>query len=300
MKPALDWYHFDGMSVRLRYLAHDLEVPPGEFVIGRSPECQLSLDDALVSRRHAILVVHPDAVFIEDLGSRNGVLLNGKKISGPSRVNDSDQITVGSQVMTLIGVPGPEPAPRESVNAPRDRKSTHNADVITLSGSENEELNAATAEAHAAVLPSESPDKRISSLALIGGLAEKALAMGRAEEAERILSRSLREVLIKARGGDEVRPELAERAAHYASRLATATSRGLWVDYIFELYALLGALLPAKLVDELYTVMRKVKSVDKALIASYTDKLRKNDHLGPSERFIRQRIEGLERLGAMK
>jgi hypothetical protein len=94
--------------------------------------------------------------------------------------------------------------------------------------------------------------------------------------------------------------ELAERAAFYAARLATATSRGLWVDYIFELYGLLGALLPAKLVDELYTVMRKVKSVDKALIANYVSALRKNDHLGPSERFIRQRIEGLERLGAMK
>ncbi len=287
------------MSVRLRYLAHDLEVPPGEFVIGRSPECQLSLDDALVSRRHAILVVHPDAVFIEDLGSRNGVLVNGKRISGPSRVTDSDQITVGSQVMTLIGVPGEASSQREAT-APRDRKSTHGGDVITLTGAENEELVAATAESHSHVVPSENPDKRISSLALIGGLAEKALAMGRADDAERILSRSLREVLIKARAGEEVRPELAERAAFYAARLAQATSRGLWVDYIFELYGLLAALLPAKLVDELHTVMRKVKSVDKALIAAYTDKLRKNDHLGPSERFIRQRIEGLERLGAMK
>lgn len=287
------------MSVRLRYLAHDLEVPPGEFVIGRSPECQLSLDDALVSRRHAILVVNADGVYIEDLGSRNGVLLNGKRISGPSRVGDGDHITVGSQVMTLIGVPGEGLAPRDPAAVPRDRKSTHNADVITLSGADDE-LTSATAEAHAAVVPADNPDKRISSLALIGGLAEKALVMGRADEAERILSRSLREVLLKARAGGEVRSELAERAAYYACRLATSTGRGLWVDYIFELYGLLGALLPAKLVDELYTVLRKVKSVDMALITSYTDKLRKNDHLGPSERFIRQRIEGLERLGAMK
>jgi hypothetical protein len=172
--------------------------------------------------------------------------------------------------------------------------------VITLTGAENEELNASTAESQSYVAPADNPDKRISSLALIGGLAEKALAMGRADEAERILSRSLREVLVKARAGGEIRSELAERATHYAARLAQATGRGLWVDYIFELYGLLGAMLPAKLVDELYTVMRKVKSVDKALIASYTDKLRQNDHLGPSERFIRQRIEGLERLGAMK
>ena len=287
------------MPVRLRYLVHDLEVPPGEFVIGRSPDCQLSLDDPLVSRRHAILVVQNEGVFVEDLSSRNGVLVNSKRISGPTRLSDGDQLQVGSQVMQLLGVPGPDSSSRDSLT-PAQRRSTHNADIITLTGADNEELAAATAESQIQLAPPESPDKRISSLALIGGLAEKALAMGRADEAERILTRSLRDVMVKARSREEVRPELAEKAAYYASRLATATTRGLWVDYIFELYGHMGTLLPAKLVDELFTVMRKVKSVDKALIASYTEKLRKNDSLGPSERFIRQRIEGLERLGAMK
>lgn len=287
------------MSVRLRYLAHDLEVPPGEFVIGRSPDCQLSLDDGLVSRRHAILVVHPDAVFIEDLASRNGVLVNGRRIAGTTRVSDGDEITVGSQIMTLVGVPTPDSTRRDVAPKSR-RKDAQGNEVITLTGAENEELVAATAEHTATTLPAENPDKRVSSLALIGGLADKYLAMNRADDAEKILGRSLREVLLKARAHEDVRPELAERSAHYASRLAQATGRGLWVDYIFELYGLLGSLLPARLVDELYTVMRKVKQVDKALIASYTERLRKNDHLGPSERFIRQRIEGLERLGAMK
>jgi hypothetical protein len=287
------------MPVRLRYLAHDLEVPPGEFVIGRSPECQLSLDDALVSRRHAILVVHPDAVFIEDLGSRNGVLVNGRRIQNPTRLADGDQITVGSQVMTLVGVPGPEPAARDAAVAP-NRRVTQSTEVITLTGAENEDLVAATQENQAYTTPAESPDKRVSSLALIGSLAEKALAMGRADEAERILTRSLREVLIKARAHEEIRGELAEKAAFYAARLAGSNARGLWVDYIFELYGLLGTLLPAKLVDELYNVMRKVKSIDRALLAGYIDKLKKNDHLGPGERFIRQRIEGLQSLPPMK
>jgi hypothetical protein len=201
--------------------------------------------------------------------------------------------------MTLAGVPTPDSARRDVTPRSR-RKDAQGNDVITLTGAENEELVAATAEHNVTQPPAEHPDKRVSSLALIGGLADKYLAMNRADDAEKVLGRSLREVLLKARGQEEVRAELAERAAHYASRLAQATGRGLWVDYIFELYGLLGSLLPARLVDELYTVMRKVKQVDKALIASYTERLRKNDHLGPSERFIRQRIEGLERLGAMK
>ncbi|MEZ4297398.1 MAG: FHA domain-containing protein [Polyangiaceae bacterium] len=285
------------MPVRLRYLVHDLEVPPGEFLIGRSPDCQLSLDDPLVSRRHAVLVVQAEAVFIEDLNSRNGVLANGKRINGPTRVNDGDQLQVGSQIMTLVGVPGADTGGRDAA-AVTNRKPGHNADVITLTGGDSggDELAAATAEAQIPLPPPDSPDKRISSLALIGGLAEKALAMGRADEAERILTRALRDVLVKARAREEVRPDLAERAAHYASRLASATGRGLWVDFIFELYSHLGAVVPAKLVDDLFTVMRKVRAVDKALIAGYIDKLRKIDHLGPGEQFIRKRIEGLERL----
>ena len=68
------------MRFRLRYMNHDLELNEGEFVVGRNASCQLSLDDPLVSRRHATFIVHADAVTVEDLGSRNGVSVNGERI----------------------------------------------------------------------------------------------------------------------------------------------------------------------------------------------------------------------------
>src|ERR1700759_267945 len=92
------------MPVRLRYLAHELEVPSGQFVIGRTPDCQLSLDDPLVSRRHALLVVQQNGVFLEDLGSRNGVFVNGSKIDKVLRLKDGDVIKIGGQEMTLHGI----------------------------------------------------------------------------------------------------------------------------------------------------------------------------------------------------
>ena len=64
------------MAYRLRYQAHDIELPLGEFLIGSSAECQLALDDPLVSRKHAAIRVRKEGVTVEDLGSRNGVLLN--------------------------------------------------------------------------------------------------------------------------------------------------------------------------------------------------------------------------------
>ena len=47
------------MKHSLRYNDHDIDLPPGEFVIGRAANCQLSLDDPLVSRNHATLTVTP-------------------------------------------------------------------------------------------------------------------------------------------------------------------------------------------------------------------------------------------------
>src|SRR3954462_14073718 len=89
------------MPFRLRYLAHDLELASGEFVVGRSTDCQLSLDDPLVSRRHAVLRVRRDGVSVQDFGSRNGVLVNGTKIAGERELAAGDKVSIGSQEMVL-------------------------------------------------------------------------------------------------------------------------------------------------------------------------------------------------------
>ncbi len=140
------------------------------------------------------------------------------------------------------------------------------------------------------------PDKRVHGLSLIGGVADKALAMGRADEAERILQRALVDALAKAPHGD-LNPDFTEKAAYYAIRLAAGTGKGAWIDYVFELYTALRTLLPARLVDELYAVVRKVKHTDKSRVRAYTACLREISHgFGPAERFIQQRIEGFERM----
>jgi hypothetical protein len=291
------------MAVRLRYLAHDLEVPVGQFVIGRTPDCQLSLDDPLVSRRHALLTVHGGGVVVEDLGSRNGVEVNGKRIDRPWPMSDGDRIKIGSQEMTLSGVvervPAPPriPAARETRTA--SAQQTQNVTALVTEDmpdlGEDDGSQPTSVFGVVAYAP-ENPDRRVNSLSLVGALAEKALAMGRPEEAERLLQRALLETLAKAEQGGEVDADLAAKAAGYAARLAGATGRGAWVDYIFELYTARRATLPAGLVDELYAVVRKVKHTNKAVFRAYTACLRDlASGFGPAERFVQQRIESLER-----
>lgn len=52
----------------------------GRIVVGRDPSCEISHDDALLSRRHAEFVVERDAITVRDLGSRNGVFVNGARL----------------------------------------------------------------------------------------------------------------------------------------------------------------------------------------------------------------------------
>lgn len=284
-----DWYG-SIMAVRLRYLAHDLEVPIGQFVIGRTSDCQLSLDDPLVSRRHAVLTVEMEGVFIEDLGSRNGVFLNGQRIERRCRVNDGDAIRIGSQEITLYGIGD---VPSNPVSHPRMPQTSTMQDIRIKEILPEDDVQTSVL---ASPFSAGDPDKRVHGLSLIGGVADKALAMGRADEAERILQRALNDVLQKAPHG-QMSPEFIEKAATYAVRLAAGTGKGSWIDYIFDLYMAIRALLPARLVDELYAVVRKVKHTDKGRVRAYTACLREISHgFGPAERFIQQRIEGFERM----
>jgi hypothetical protein len=73
-----------------------LIVPPGGGTIGRSRECEIVLDDAGASRRHA--EIRPDAAgwSLRDLGSTNGVRVNGRAIRGPQPLRPGDRVEIGS------------------------------------------------------------------------------------------------------------------------------------------------------------------------------------------------------------
>ena len=278
------------MAVRLRYLAHDLEVPMGQFLIGRTPECQLSLDDPLVSRRHAIFEITADGVFVQDLGSRNGVFVNDKRAEVRTQLNEGDVIRIGTQDLVLSGV-GEVPSARAPGGRKFDMHSTMQDVRVSELLVDDDPPTSVTPRR-----PTTDPGRRVHGLSLIGGVADKALQLGRADEAERLLQRALQQTMIKAREGN-LPPEHSEKAALYAIRLAAGTTRGSWIDYVFELYTVLRAPLPAHLVDELYAVVRKVKHGDLSVLRGYTACLREiSNEFGPAERFIQQRIEGLERL----
>jgi len=65
-----------------------------ELIIGRSPEADVCIQDRRVSQRHARVVVGPQgAVFVEDLGSTNGIYVNGKKVMRQA-LSDGDKVYI--------------------------------------------------------------------------------------------------------------------------------------------------------------------------------------------------------------
>lgn len=126
------------------------------FVVGRTTGCDLVIDDGKASRRHLRVIVEAGVVEVEDLGSSNGTLLNGKPVTRRV-VRDGDQIQIGKTVLvyregTLPGTAGkgatapaapvfaeeddlfggtaaepkatPSPAPAEGVQRPKPNATT--------------------------------------------------------------------------------------------------------------------------------------------------------------------------------
>ena len=96
------------------YLKDGNEVLPLHFglnSVGRLPDNDVVVRDECVSRRHCAILVHTDLrCELHDVASKNGTLLNGKKIGGPTRLQSGDQITLCNRRLSFHVSETAEPA----------------------------------------------------------------------------------------------------------------------------------------------------------------------------------------------
>src|SRR5580704_4417020 len=135
-----------------------------EAVLGRSPSCDIPLEDHKVSRRHAKIVVQDGEVRISDLGSRNGTVVNGEKIDAEAILLPGDRVQVGDTTALF------EP-PAKASFAARETAEIHSTPVDEL-------------------LPRVGPEGALYSisLSLLGATSEAMVLRQAAEEAARALS----------------------------------------------------------------------------------------------------------------
>ena len=88
------------VSYRLLWKGRDVTLTEGETVLGRGPDSAVWIDDESVSRRHARLRITAGAVRLEDLDSKNGTFVNGRRVEA-AELADKDEIRLGSVSLTL-------------------------------------------------------------------------------------------------------------------------------------------------------------------------------------------------------
>lgn len=85
-----------------------IPLEPGESIIGRDPGASVLIDDSSVSRRHARIIISDEGATLEDLGSKNGTLLQNTKVESVVTLSDGDKLKVGSIALTIRIFPVPE------------------------------------------------------------------------------------------------------------------------------------------------------------------------------------------------
>lgn len=91
----------------LSWDGREIGLVEGENVIGRDEECALRIDSPRVSRRHACIRVRGGGASLEDLGSKNGTFLRGRRLTGTAVLEDGDEIGIGGARLTFRAAYGP-------------------------------------------------------------------------------------------------------------------------------------------------------------------------------------------------
>lgn len=116
-----------GSRFRLIGMGREAALIDGENIVGRGPESVLWLEDDTVSRAHARIRIARESATLEDLSSKNGTFLRGRRIEACEALRDGDEIRVGDVPLRFRahGSPGStESAIQGSGAATADPKTT--------------------------------------------------------------------------------------------------------------------------------------------------------------------------------
>jgi DNA-binding winged helix-turn-helix (wHTH) protein len=94
------------LPFRVTWDGHTISLSEGCNTIGREHDSTICINLASVSRRHARIHVSGEKVTLEDLGSKNGTLVRGRRIQSLSPLADGDEIRVGSARLLFEGGSG--------------------------------------------------------------------------------------------------------------------------------------------------------------------------------------------------
>jgi FHA domain len=299
----------------------ELELGEGSILVGRLPECDVTIDDGLVSRMHARLSVRDESVVVEDLHSTNGIYVNGSRITHSALLREGDRLLIGTSEISLFEArPDARVAPlrlrrQEAPETQTPPPTLPPAGVRTALpttvpararpsfGKLELHLDELAVEATAADGPAASRGSesrslrgrsssvpataRADALDVIGALAERLAGSGNVEEARRVLSSHLKRILQGATAGLTVPEDLCLLASRHALSLARWTGQSSWLDYVVELHLAARRLMHPDTFASFESVALSLGDLDRQLFVYYVDGLRgERGRMSESEREV--------------
>jgi hypothetical protein len=304
----------------------EVELREGSLLAGRLPECDVMIDDGLVSRMHARISVRDDSVVVEDLHSTNGVYVNGMRITHSALLREGDRLLIGTTEISLF-----EARPDARVTPLRVRRERELAKLsspiipaaarvpasTTLPAEPREPFG--KLELHLDELAIETPvddgppssrsadlkalrnrssgvpsTARADALEVIGALADRLASNGNVDEARRVLSSHLKRILQGATAGLTVPEEVCVLAARHSLSLARWTGQSTWIDYVVELHLAARRAMKPETFAMFESVVLSVGDFDRQLFTYYVDGLRgERGLLTAEERQVLERLVAL-------
>ncbi len=289
----------------------ELELREGSLLAGRLPECDVMVDDGLVSRMHARISVREDSVVVEDLHSTNGVYVNGMRITHSALLREGDRLLLGTTEISLfearpdarvtplrarreeakrsvppivstpsVIIPG---SPRVPANTtlPADARESFgklelHLDELAIAATDGGPPSSRSADLKAlrsrsSGVPSTA---RADALEVIGALAERLASNGNLDEARRVLSSHLKRILQGATAGLTVPDEVCLMASRHALSLARWTGQSVWIDYVVELHLAARRAMHPDTFTTFESVVLSLGDFDRQLFTYYVDGLR--------------------------
>jgi len=117
---------------QLRHQGNELDIGCS-CTVGRDSECQIVLEDALVSRQHARFAETSDGLTVNDLGSRNGVFVNQRRIVEPTVLGHGDVVGIGLETFEVMDRKVVPRSKRATLPAPFTKSDVEGPPVVTVS-----------------------------------------------------------------------------------------------------------------------------------------------------------------------
>ena len=240
--------HLGVTRFRLRFLLQEFALPIGDTFIGRSHDCQITIFDPLISRRHARISVFGDRAVIEDLGSRNGCRVNGVLIQGAHPLRAEDRVRIGKHELVFGEVSAGAPVPRErqtgSLVICASCDTVYSGEMGMCPSCWSKE--AVDDETRSGVFDDQGKESWAVDLLL--ELFNKAISSNLTGEADRVMRQVMAALESQLKSGARLNAERLAPVANAATRLSETLRDGFWVQWAADFHMRAGVPVPATLI----------------------------------------------------